>query len=106
MSISRNILISFVFAAICFSNTMAASKQSAVLEFNDSQFYNQLKNYKVAVVSFYAPWCHYSQDLLPELDTSAKYVATLPDAKVIKVDCWTTSRATCDAQVFSKNTSN
>ena len=97
--LTRNILISFVVATICIS-AIAGDTKSAVLEYNDSQFYYQLRNHPIAMVAFYAPWCHYSQDLLPELDAASDYVAFLPTVKVIKVDCWTTGQgpATCNAQ--------
>jgi len=97
--LTRNILISLVVATICIS-AITADTKSAVLEYNDSQFFYQLRNHPIALVVFYAPWCHYSQDLLPELDTASDYVSFLPTVKVIKVDCWTTGQgpATCNAQ--------
>ena len=95
--VSTQLLISLIVATVCVS-TITADTKSSVLIFDDNKFANELRNYPVSLVAFYAPWCHYSQDLLPELDSASDYVNFLPDVKVIKVDCWTTSQATCNAQ--------
>jgi len=51
------------------------------------------------LLRFYAPWCHYSQDLLPEFDTASSIVKYLPEISLIKVDCYDqTSKDTCVSQ--------
>ena len=90
-------IIPFIIGAICISTISA---QSNVMVYNANKFANDLKNHPIAMVAFYAPWCHYSQDMLPEYDAASLVVKYLPDVKLIKIDCWTDLKdeATCKSQ--------
>lgn len=90
-------LYCFIVAAICVSSVFAAD--SNVLVYDDNAFATQLSQHKLAMVAFYAPWCHYSQAMLPEYDSASVWARdNIPEVALIKVDCWTTSGATCSAQ--------
>ena len=94
----RILIISLVLYALCMTS-ISCQQQSNVLAFNSNQFNTQLKNVPIAMVAFYAPWCHYSQMLLPEFDTASAIVKFLPDVSLIKVDCYDqASKDTCKSQ--------
>lgn len=91
------LLISLVICAVSIGSI--ASQQSNVLVYHSNEFDNQLRNVPIAIVAFYAPWCHYSQDLLPEFDSASAIVKYLPEVSLIKVDCYdSTSKNTCVSQ--------
>ena len=83
---SGKLIISFIIGAIC---VCSISAQSNVVSYNSDQFDTQLANHQLAMVAFYAPWCHYSQDMLPQYDAASLRLASIPQIKLIKIDCWT-----------------
>ena len=60
------------------------------LKYSASEFEKKLATHKLAVVDYYAPWCHYSKALLPEFDHSAYVVNTIlkMDVAMITIDCY------------------
>lgn len=94
--IAAKILIAFLVATI--SVTGVVSQESRVLAYDDNLFASELAKHNIAMVAFYAPWCHYSQALLPEYDAASLMLRFLPETAMIKVDCWTTSSKTCQQQ--------
>ncbi len=91
--IASKISITFIIATIFVSGIL--SQESQVQSYDDNLFATELAKHKVAMVAFYAPWCHYSQGLLPEYDAASFMLRFLPEASMIKVDCWTTASKTC-----------
>jgi len=71
---------------------------SHVITLTDGRFIAELDKYPLALVAFYAPWCHFSKELLPELEIASRIVAFIREVKVIEIDCWTNGKNTCDAQ--------
>lgn len=95
----RILLISLVLYAACMKSISCQQPQSNVLVYKTNEFNTQLKNIPIAMVAFYAPWCHYSQELLPEFDTASSIVKYLPDVALVKVDCYDqASKGTCASQ--------
>ncbi len=86
--LNKNIVISLIVATICVSG-IAADTTNSVLIYDDYKFFYELRNVPIAMVTFYAPWCGYSQQLLPELDLAANSFAPFSTpVKLIKVDCY------------------
>ena len=61
-----------------------------VLQYSDADFSDKLKSHKIALVAYYAPWCQYSQALLPQYATSSYILNDILklDIALIKVDCY------------------
>ncbi len=71
-----------------------------VLQYFDNDFNEKLKSHDIAFVAYYAPWCRYSQALLPEYSKTAFILNQIlkTDVGIIKVDCYDqNSIATCNS---------
>uniref|UniRef100_A0A0N5BWA7 Protein disulfide-isomerase n=1 Tax=Strongyloides papillosus TaxID=174720 RepID=A0A0N5BWA7_STREA len=84
-------LLFSVFAFSCFVLTYGS-----VVELTDSNFYNRIEDFEVALVKFYAPWCGHCKRLAPEFDKAAiKLKTNDPPVTLVKVDC-TVEKKVCE----------
>ncbi len=90
------IFLCFSIKALTAFNT--SLNESYVINLTDGYFITELEKIPVAFVVFYAPWCHLSKDLLMELDKTSRIVSFIEEVAVVKIDCWTNAKNTCDAQ--------
>lgn len=85
-------LIGLVAMLVCAA---AAVSGSDVIELKDSDFDARIKQYDVALVKFYAPWCGHCKRMAPEFDkASSELIRNDPPVALIKVDC-TSETKTC-----------
>ena len=86
------ISISIIFALL------ASSVMSDVsVQYTEREFESKIANNKLAIVAFYAPWCHYSKALLPEFEHAAYVTNSILRMNVgmIKVDCYEKDATIC-----------
>merc|ERR1712098_637916 len=71
-------------------NIPSFSTDGKVLVLTDSNFRNAVDDNEYVLIAFYAPWCRYSQALLPELTKAADQLAAEGSTvKIAKVDATT-----------------
>jgi thiol-disulfide isomerase/thioredoxin len=60
------------------------------VRYNAQEFQAKLATHKLAVVDFYAPWCHYSKALLPEFEGAAIVINSILKMNVgmVLIDCY------------------
>ncbi|CEF66381.1 Protein disulfide-isomerase A3 [Strongyloides ratti] len=84
-------LLFSLFAFFCITLTYGS-----VVELTDSNFYNKIDDYEIALVKFYAPWCGHCKRMAPEFDKAAiKLKTNDPPVTLIKVDC-TVEKKVCE----------
>ena len=75
-----------VVAILFFSTFSVANAEVLVLSLNT--FESTIKDTKVALVEFYAPWCGHCKSLAPEFDKAASHLAQSGSVTLLaKVDC-------------------
>jgi len=83
----KYILVTLVFSSLAFAGD--------VIELTDSTFETKIRDYDIALVKFYAPWCGHCKRMAPEFDSAATLLkANDPPVALIKVDC-TVETKTC-----------
>jgi protein disulfide-isomerase A3 len=66
-----------------------------VVELTDANFETKIRDYDVALVKFYAPWCGHCKRMAPEFDkASTTLKENDPPVALVKVDC-TVETKTC-----------
>ncbi|XP_074650434.1 protein disulfide-isomerase A4-like [Tubulanus polymorphus] len=69
---------------------------SDVIDLTDSDFASRIKEYDLALVDFFAPWCGHCKRLAPEYETAATKLRTNdPPIRLFKVDCTESGKETC-----------
>lgn len=87
--LSRNLLCFVAFLVI------GSAIADDVLELKDSDFDYRIKEFPIALVEFYAPWCGHCKKLAPEYEKAATVLKNNdPPVPLIKVDC-TAETKTC-----------
>lgn len=85
------LLVSLIIGILLLNNINCNN----VLELKDSDFDYKIKDYSIALVKFYAPWCGHCKRLAPDFDkASTILVNNDPSVQLIKVDC-TVETKTC-----------
>lgn len=82
-----------IFAVPTSGNPVA---QNPVFELNDANFEPSLKDKKLMLVDFYAPWCSDCARLAPEYESAAFDLARERKFVMAKIDCFGTGKGTCD----------
>lgn len=82
-----------IFAVPALGNPVATSP---VFELNDANFGKMLKDKKVMLVDFYAPWCSDCARLAPEYEIAARDLARERKFVMAKIDCFGAGKGTCD----------
>ncbi len=67
-----------------------ACDDAHTVRYTTKEFQAKLTQHKLAVVAYYAPWCYYSQMLLPEFERSALVINSILKMNVgmVLVDCY------------------
>lgn len=86
------LFISTVFI-LCTSSVMS----DVAVQYTEKEFESKIASDKLAIVAFYAPWCHYSKALLPEFEHAAYVTNSILQMNVgmIKVDCYEKGSSIC-----------
>ncbi|XP_072038113.1 protein disulfide-isomerase A3-like isoform X2 [Amphiura filiformis] len=83
---------SFIALVLLFGLAVA----SDVLEFDDSNFDDQVAEHDTVLVEFFAPWCGHCKKLAPEYETAATDLANDdPPIALAKVDCVGAGKEAC-----------
>jgi len=79
-------LFLLICVAVAFVN--AGEEDPDVVELTDADFDDRIKEYDIALVEFFAPWCGHCKRLKPEYAKAATILlANDPPVPLVKVDC-------------------
>lgn len=67
-----------------------------VFVLTDTNFTDKIRNYDVALVKFYVPWCGHCMKLAPEFKEASEILKTsAPSVALLEVDCSDNGREVC-----------
>lgn len=69
------------------SFTSAYEEKDGIIVLNDKNFHEVVKSFKMIMVAFYAPWCNYCKELIPEYIKAAAILKESPEpVPLAKID--------------------
>lgn len=82
-----NYFLLSVFLSIMYMNVVLSE---STLKYKSNEFEAKMVSHKLAAVTYYAPWCHYSRALLPEFENTAYVLNSVLnlDVGMVKIDCY------------------
>jgi protein disulfide-isomerase A1 len=84
-----------VLCVLLGATMVSAAADEAVVTLTEKDFDDFVKNTKLALIEFYAPWCGHCKALAPEYEKAAQELKGKDSGVLAKVDC-TTDREVCN----------